>query len=250
MVQGRQRQRDYVQQFVDRISDLLQASLSRETWRDEEQQCNECSGQNWAIWRCLDCTLSRPVCRLCLRKTHKHSPLHRVECWTGSHFRRAGLWEVGAYLLVPHHCGSRYCDSLQWQMERLEEMQIIKDMEEQKQLQKTLGGKGKRWMGPAPASHHYQQDDMMSADEDTGIPESWEKEKMSDTQFEQWLSQCNESEPQDFPQNGFIDGEDNATADGAEADVEGLDPYLGPQSEEHRMSGAGAGTDIYEPNTI
>ncbi|KDR67377.1 hypothetical protein GALMADRAFT_79915 [Galerina marginata CBS 339.88] len=110
------RQRHYVQQYVDRITEILQASLSQETWRDEQQKCGDCAENNWAIWRCLDCTFARPVCRRCMRHDHRHSPLHRIECWTGHYFRRAALWEVGNYMLITHHCGQPLCSGLQWQV--------------------------------------------------------------------------------------------------------------------------------------
>ncbi|KAF8800765.1 hypothetical protein BYT27DRAFT_7031060, partial [Phlegmacium glaucopus] len=64
--------------------------------------CSHCTLDNWAVWRCTDCTLGRPVCRQCMRQTHQDSPLHRIERWTGTHFRRAALWEVGTYILVRH----------------------------------------------------------------------------------------------------------------------------------------------------
>ncbi|KAF9034596.1 hypothetical protein BJ165DRAFT_1356330, partial [Panaeolus papilionaceus] len=41
-------------------------------------------------------------CRGCIRKQHLHNPFHKIECWTGNHFRRAALWEVGLYVVAPH----------------------------------------------------------------------------------------------------------------------------------------------------
>lgn len=121
-----QTQRDYVQQFVDRVQDLLQASLSRETWPLTRQHCQQCLHSNWAIWRCIDCALSHPVCRQCMRHSHRQSPFHRIECWNGSYFRHAALWEVGMYLLIEHHTMDPICDSLKFQVHFLEELQCKK----------------------------------------------------------------------------------------------------------------------------
>src|SRR5580704_8786499 len=121
-------QHDYIQQFVDRIEDLLEASLARETWPVEQQRCLECTSDLWAVWRCIDCTLSQPLCRKCMRHTHFHSPLHRIECWTGTYFRRASLWEVGTYVLVRHHKGEGVCSSLQFKMQLLEDLQLNLDV--------------------------------------------------------------------------------------------------------------------------
>ena len=42
------------------------------------------------------------LCRRCCRTEHEHNPLHHIEFWTGLHFRKADLWEVGTFLRIPH----------------------------------------------------------------------------------------------------------------------------------------------------
>ncbi|KAM6490262.1 hypothetical protein JOM56_014239, partial [Amanita muscaria] len=96
---------DYVQEFVDRIDELLQATLSREAMPVEKKFCLDCADNNWATWRCVDCTLANPVCRKCMCRAHRHSPFHRIEHWTSTHFHPAELWEVGTYVLIQHHEG-------------------------------------------------------------------------------------------------------------------------------------------------
>lgn len=54
-----------------------------------------------ASWRCTDCSGSPAFCAPCLRNTHLRLPLHRVEHWTGTHFRRSWLRKVGIQI----HCG-------------------------------------------------------------------------------------------------------------------------------------------------
>ena len=83
-------QKDYLRQFVNRIPELLQASLSREG-RPDIVICSLCTEENLAIWRCIDCTLSFPVCRKCMRDSHKQAPFHRIECWRNTYYRPASL---------------------------------------------------------------------------------------------------------------------------------------------------------------
>lgn len=66
-----------------------------------------------------------------MRRTHRQSPLHNVECWTGTFFRAAALWEVGTYILVRHHNGIAKKDCLETQVEILERLQMSRDDEEQ-----------------------------------------------------------------------------------------------------------------------
>lgn len=69
-----------------------------------------------------------------MRTTHQDNPLHKIERWTGSYFRTAELWEVGAYVLVPHHQGEPLCDRLLLQKQTLETFELKKDTEEQEKL--------------------------------------------------------------------------------------------------------------------
>ncbi|KAF8797509.1 hypothetical protein BYT27DRAFT_7016501, partial [Phlegmacium glaucopus] len=64
--------------------------------------CRHCDKALFAVWRCKDCLLATPMCRACMRLSHRDNPFHRIEQWNGSYFRTAELWEVGTYLLVRH----------------------------------------------------------------------------------------------------------------------------------------------------
>jgi hypothetical protein len=124
-------------EYVSRIDGLLAASLSREALADEDKQCHLCNKGTLAVWRCRDCSMGRPMCRGCIRKTHKQNPFHRIEQWNGQFFRPAEQWEVGTYLLVPHHNRSLACDSIKEQEDFLEMLEERKDVAEQNKLTST-----------------------------------------------------------------------------------------------------------------
>jgi hypothetical protein len=67
-----------------------------------------------------------------------NNPLHRIECWNGTFFRSADLWEVGVYLLIQHRTEESACRSLAWQKETLESLQLNEDEEEQRRLVLTV----------------------------------------------------------------------------------------------------------------
>lgn len=69
-----------------------------------------------------------------MRTTHWGNPLHRIERWTGTYFRSAELWEVGTYVLIPHHQGEPMCDALERQQQTLEQFEHQKDAGEQEKL--------------------------------------------------------------------------------------------------------------------
>ncbi|KAF9471357.1 hypothetical protein BDN70DRAFT_820109, partial [Pholiota conissans] len=117
-------QTDYILEFESRVPLLLKGLLSRETI-PSGYMCQHCAANVQAIWRCRDCTSPYPLCRCCMRQSHMANSLHRVECWTGKFYRRAHLWEVGAYLLVPHHHTPTLCASLSFQTKHLEALENI-----------------------------------------------------------------------------------------------------------------------------
>jgi len=114
----------YMKEFVARVGGILQAVQAREGLPDSTQcaECNQCI----AHWRCEDCIERKLLCRVCMRHSHFSAPFHRIKCWTGTHFRKAALWEVGVYLMLPHQHGG-ICDNLFWQKQMLEKFQAKKD---------------------------------------------------------------------------------------------------------------------------
>src|ERR1700686_2161224 len=121
-------------QYVSRIDSLLQAILSREALAEEDHRCLHCEARALAIWRCKDCALGKPMCRLCMRSSHHSDPFHRIEQWNGTFFEPADLWQVGMFLLVPHHEGQPICETLRLQITFLEQAEIRKDQAEQQLL--------------------------------------------------------------------------------------------------------------------
>lgn len=97
------------------------------------------------------------MCRGCMRETHKHNPFHRIQRWTGSYFRSADLWEVGTYLLVPHHCGNSLCDNLTRHRIYFEAVEKGKDKSEQENLNMTGSAPAP---APATCSGPCQQTDL------------------------------------------------------------------------------------------
>lgn len=117
-----------MKEFVNRIDDFMLAFLEREAL--PAGKCSECD-VNLSRWRCRDCMFPTIMCRKCIRKNHHHEPFHRIECWTGSYFRAAAMWEVGGYVLVRHHGETQLCKPLQTQKELLDHIQGQQDILEQ-----------------------------------------------------------------------------------------------------------------------
>jgi hypothetical protein len=67
--------------------------------------------------------------------------LHRIEEWNGEFFRAAELWEVGVYLLVPHHTGLRLCQTLTFQNNAIGKFQQRRDELEQEKIKGEKKGK-------------------------------------------------------------------------------------------------------------
>lgn len=154
-------QQYYLQEFVKRADPLLQALLSREV--PASPRCSHCADECIARWRCRDCTSGTMLCRRCMRLTHFDNPLHRIELWKGTYFQRAELWQVGLYILVPHHTGERLCLGLKWNQRLLNGFQVTKDAREQAEL--SRGGPDRQPDDLAEARGSYQDCSMGNNDE-------------------------------------------------------------------------------------
>ena len=115
----------YMNEFVARADGILQALQDKEALPDPSH-CAEC-GNSAGRWRCNECIGCRPLCRRCMRHSHFAHPFHRIQYWTGSHFRPAALWEVGVYLMLTHRCAPSMCATLTWQKDVLERLQGTRD---------------------------------------------------------------------------------------------------------------------------
>jgi hypothetical protein len=138
----------YMKEFVERVGRILQAVQAREAL-PESTTCAECN-RSGAHWRCEDCIGGKLLCRICMRHSHFSNPFHRIECWTGTHFRKAALWEVGVYLMLPHQAGG-ICPNLLWQKQMLEKFQKQKDQDATPcSTEEPSGINGVEEAGPAP----------------------------------------------------------------------------------------------------
>jgi KDZ transposase family protein len=165
-----QTQKDYIEQYVDRMEELLEALVSRESMPEGAGICRHCNKEVFAIWRCKDCLLSTPMCRLCMRQTHKENPFHRIQQWTGQYFRPAELWEVGSYLLVRHYTGEDLCPTLRQCCDHLENSEITKDNLEQVQLRQSMLQQNPvpvRMPGPDP-EQYFEEGDIDNGDHSMG----------------------------------------------------------------------------------
>jgi hypothetical protein len=162
-----------------------------------------------------------------MRHTHKHSPFHRIECWTGDAYRRGSLWEVGTYILTPHDGPEPFCAGLAFQINHLERLQ--KENDDREQLK--LGHLTQRWSsglpGSAASASEAVPDCQMTEEGDTEKPETWEQEVMSDAEFHKWLDNLHEQSGQDE----LMDGDDAEDGERGEQDVEHVYPYLGANKE-------------------
>lgn len=96
--------------------------------------CRHCNTDSIASWACSDCLLLANLCRKCMRETHMANPLHRIQRWTGTYFRRAELWEVGVYLSAPHESEGEVCFNLANQTQLLQKFEHQKDAMDQEVL--------------------------------------------------------------------------------------------------------------------
>lgn len=90
------------------------------------------------MWRCKDYVLATPMCRSCMRLSHRENPFHRIECWNSHYFQPANLLEVGTYLLVQHHTSEPFCLTLQLLCNQLDKAEEMKDRHEQDQLMQSI----------------------------------------------------------------------------------------------------------------
>ena len=123
-----------------RVDSLLQALFSSEALPDGH--CSKCA-ERVGKWRCNECFQRPLLCRACMRQTHMDNPFHRIEVWTGTHFRAAELWEVGVYIQVRHQNETHLCQYMQWQKVTLEGFQKVKDKQHDIFQSTTIPGKDK-----------------------------------------------------------------------------------------------------------
>ncbi|KAF8070016.1 hypothetical protein FPV67DRAFT_1413223 [Lyophyllum atratum] len=71
-----------------------------------------CQGELPAIYRCFDCLHGDLLCKGCVLAWHTRTPLHFIEEWTGSFFRRLKLKDLGLRIQLNHPPGERCSNPL------------------------------------------------------------------------------------------------------------------------------------------
>ncbi|KAH8103711.1 hypothetical protein DFH11DRAFT_1768670 [Phellopilus nigrolimitatus] len=74
----------------------------------DEASCTKCTGCGYEIsgvFRCKDCFQSAYMCSGCMVERHTHGPLHRVEQWCKTHWRRTSLAIMGLVVAFGHKGG-------------------------------------------------------------------------------------------------------------------------------------------------
>jgi hypothetical protein len=152
-----------------------------------------------------------------MRQSHQPAPLHRIETWNGCFFRPAALWEVGTYILVPHHDKEALCRTLQFQKDFLSSQQIRKDDEEQTRL-RGKNNLSDSESGPDVTSGTHEAEDFEMTEEDG----TWDDDVDADAAFESSLNDIlNDSSILNPMEEDF-------DSDAAETDIPNVVEYIGP----------------------
>jgi hypothetical protein len=170
---------------------------------------------------------------MCMCITHRQNPFHRIECWTGTHFHQAELWEVGTYLLVQHQTDQPICHTLHFQMKYLETFEEMKDKAEQELANWEANG----WHQPyshqsaSAAASGPSFDSGLAAGLASGLTESTPNEIRADAAFFNCLdalSHQGKSSMEHVQDNlqDFFDGDDECEVEHADEDLHGFEPYL------------------------
>jgi CxC2 like cysteine cluster associated with KDZ transposases len=81
--------------------DKLQSTILAREYNSQTGTDCPC-GDGKSDYRCEECFSSTPSCRQCLVRSHQDLPLHHVQQWTGTHFNRTCLSEMGLVLCLGH----------------------------------------------------------------------------------------------------------------------------------------------------
>ncbi|TFY50630.1 hypothetical protein EVJ58_g10963, partial [Rhodofomes roseus] len=110
-------------EFVDRPRNRTASDNPLEDWRQHhvddwlaellrlEGRCGFCDEacaschEDRAEYRCDDCNDIQLYCRECAVERHLCNPFHRLQCWSGTHFRRTTLKTMGLRIQLGHPPG-------------------------------------------------------------------------------------------------------------------------------------------------
>ncbi|KAF9549373.1 hypothetical protein CPC08DRAFT_648216, partial [Agrocybe pediades] len=66
------------------------------------ESCHSSLKDNGEAFRCKDCDTEALYCRGCMLDIHQNLPLHRIQIWTGTHFRKTTLKVIGLRIQLGH----------------------------------------------------------------------------------------------------------------------------------------------------
>ncbi|KDQ50022.1 hypothetical protein JAAARDRAFT_142578 [Jaapia argillacea MUCL 33604] len=90
---------DFLSHWAQPLLDILRV---HETDQCVNQPCYSCKGPV-ALYCCEECQNPPMQCESCIVAHHVHSPFHRILRWSGNHFRRTTLDELGLLHHLGHH---------------------------------------------------------------------------------------------------------------------------------------------------
>src|SRR3954468_1275661 len=88
-------------EWFSRRDSYLRAILSWESC-EPSGACHLCRDKP-GLWQCNDCLGNVLLCRGCCLSTHRRLPFHQIHYWTGTHFERDWLYNLGLVLFLGHH---------------------------------------------------------------------------------------------------------------------------------------------------
>ena len=89
-------------EWIDAKRELYLQAITK---RDSAYIVNECGSclKASGYWRCNDCIGNHALCRECCRTRHRDLPFHSIEFWTGTHYERDWLCNLGVVIHLGHH---------------------------------------------------------------------------------------------------------------------------------------------------
>lgn len=87
--------------FSEHFDAIQDAILEREYDAYVASKCL-CGAEN-AHFRCEECFCTQPSCKQCLLDSHRRLPLHHVQEWSGTHFVRRSLSQLGFVIPLGHY---------------------------------------------------------------------------------------------------------------------------------------------------
>ncbi|KAK0435653.1 hypothetical protein EV421DRAFT_1892517 [Armillaria borealis] len=83
------------------LEEFLNEILKLNAFETDDNACKVCK-VDLGLFRCLSCMDARCLCRICMVAAHEGLPLHRIEEWCSSFFRKTTLAQLGLNYELGH----------------------------------------------------------------------------------------------------------------------------------------------------